>query len=145
MRLPALLLVAVATSACSGDSNPAPTVPYPTVPDAPAPPPPPPPASGPSSSLTFLWGMVIEGSGVCIVGASVRVLDGQRAGVSMTQETPCDAWAYSGGFWFDSLTPGVPMTLRLSAPGYVDLDTTVTPTGGAQQAFLFEPARAPGH
>jgi hypothetical protein len=139
VRLPALFLLAVATSACSGDSNPAPTVP--TVPDAPAPPTP----SGPSSSVAFLWGMVIERSGVCIVGASVRVLDGQRAGESMTQETPCDAWGYSGGFGWDSLKAGIPMTLRLSAPGYVDLDTTVTPTAGPQQAFLFEPSRAPGH
>ena len=89
--------------------------------------------------------MIIERSGVCIVGASVRVLDGQRAGVSMTQETPCDAWAYSGGFEFDSLTAGIPMTLRVSAPGYVDLDATVTPTLGIQQAVLLEPSRAPGH
>ena len=139
MRLPALLLVAVAISACSGESNPAPTVP-----DVPAPPAPPPP-SGSASSLTFLWGMIIERSGVCIPGASVRVLAGQRAGESMTQATPCDAWAYWGGFGFDSLKAGVPMTLRLSAPGYVDLDTTVTPTLGPQQAFLFEPSRAPGH
>jgi hypothetical protein len=29
------------------------------------------------------------------------------------------------------------MTLRVSAPGYVDLDTTVTQSLGAQRAVLF--------
>ena len=53
--------------------------------------------------------------------------------------------ASPGGFEFDSLTAGIPMTLRVSAPGYVDLDTTVTPTLGIQQAVLLEPSRTPGH
>ena len=48
--------------------------------------------------------------------------------------------ASPGGFEFDSLTAGIPMTLRVSAPGYVDLDTTVTPTLGIQQAVLLEVA-----
>jgi hypothetical protein len=62
----------------------------------------------------------------------------------MTQETPCDAWGYSGGFEFDSLTPGVPMTLRASAQGYVDRDTTVYPTLGVQQYTELELSRAAG-
>jgi hypothetical protein len=141
MRLPALILVALAAWACSRDVDSAPTVRYPTVPTPPAPPPP----SGPSSGLAFLVGLVIEDSGACIVGASVRVLAGQRAGASMVQETPCDVWGYSGGFAFDSLTPGLPMTLRASAPNYVDLDTTVYPTLGWQRYTELELSRVPGH
>jgi len=141
MRLLALILVAVAASACAKDSDPAPTVRYPTAPNAPAPP----PASNPSSGLTFLVGLVIEDTGACIIGASVRVLDGQRAGERKLQETPCDVWGYSGGFEFDSLTPGLPMTLRASAPDYVDLDTTLYPTLGSQQYKELKLSRAPGH
>jgi hypothetical protein len=137
MRLPALILVVVTASACAKDSDPAPTVRYPTAPNAPGPP--------PASGFTFLIGMIIDRSGVCIAGASARVLEGQRAGETRMQETPCDAWAYSGGFEFDSLKAGTPMRLRISAPGYVDLDSTVTPRLGIQQATLFEPSRAPGH
>ena len=141
MRLPALILVSLAASACSGESDRAPTVPIPTAPTPPAPPPP----SSPSSGVTFLLGLIIEDTGRCIVGASVRVLDGQRAGETRMQETPCDAWGYSGGFEFDSLTPGVPMKLRASAPDYVDLDTTVYPTLGTQQYTELKLSRAPGH
>ena len=145
MRLPALILVAVAALACSQESDPASTVRYPTVPTPPAPTPPAPaPPSSPSSGLTFLLGLIIEDSGACIVGASVRVLDGQRAGEIRMQETPCDVWGYSGGFEFDSLTPGVPMTLRASAPNYVDLDTTVYPTLGMQQYTELKLSRAAG-
>ena len=141
MRLPALIFVAVAASACARDSDPSATVRYPTAPTPPAPPPP----SSPSSGLAFLVGLVIEDSGACIVGASVQVLAGQRAGETVMQETPCDAWGYSGGFEFDSLTPGLPMTLRASAPNYVDLDTTVYPTLGVQQYTELKLTRAPGH
>jgi hypothetical protein len=141
MRLSALILVAIAASACSQDTGPAPTVRYPTAPAPPGSP----PTSNPSSGLTFLLGLIIDETGACIVGASVQVLDGQRAGESMTQETPCDAWGYSGGFEFDSLTPGVPMTLRASAQGYVDRDTTVYPTLGVQQYTELELSRAAGH
>jgi hypothetical protein len=139
MRLPALVLVALATSACSEESDPAATFRYPTAPHPLGLP----PSSG-SSSLTILLGMIIGDSGQCIDSASVRVLDGQRAGQQRMQETPCDAWAYSGGFEFDSLAAGIPMTLHASAPGYVDLDSTVTPTLGVQQYRLLKLSRATG-
>jgi len=140
MRLPALILVALAASACSRESDPAPTVRDPTAPTPPAPP----PSSGPSSSLTFLIGIIIGESSQCIVGASVRVVDGQRAGEGMMQETPCDVWGYSGGFEFNSVKAGIPMTLRASAQGYVDLDTTVYPTAGPQQYTVLKLSRAAG-
>lgn len=137
MRLPALILVALAASACS-ESDPARTVLYPTV----ATPPAPPPHSGPSSSRAFVIGIIIGESPQCIVGASVRVLDGQRAGESITQETPCDVWGYYGGFEFDSLSAGVPMKLRASAHGYADYDTTVYPTAAPQPYTVLKLSRA---
>ena len=53
-----------------------------------------------ASSLTSLWGMVVDGTGMCIVGASVQVVRGHGLGQSITQTTPCDAWAYDGGVVF---------------------------------------------
>jgi hypothetical protein len=82
--------------------------------------------------------MIINANGGCIPRATVQVVRGQSAGQSVEQETPCGAWDYDGGFFFRNLVPGVAMTFRLSAPGYVDLEETVTPTLGPQMAFLFE-------
>ena len=142
MRRAAIILAAFTLSACSGESGPN----APAAPNAPTPPAPPsaPPAA-PASGRTFLWGMVVDGSGACIAGAQVLVIEGQRAGESLTQTTPCSVWDYGNGFYFEDLVPGIPMTLRVSAPGYADLERTVTPTLGVQTAFLFTPSRLPAH
>ena len=52
--------------------------------------------------------------------------------------TPCNAGSYGAGFLFENLTPGVAMTLRASAPGYVE-ERTVTPSLGPQTALLLGP------
>ena len=91
---------------------------------------------GPAS----LWGMVVEDSGGCI-DATVHVVAGQAVGRSVAQEQPCSVWDYGGGFVLAGLAPGVAMTLRVSAPGYVDKDTTVVPRLGAQTALLITPSR----
>lgn len=91
----------------------------------------------PPVSQTWLWGMVIEASGVCIAGATATVVGGQAIGQTIRQEIPCDAWAYDGGFLFTNLTPGVPMTIRASASGYVEREMTVVPSSGPQTAVLF--------
>jgi hypothetical protein len=97
----------------------------------------------PGSSLTSLWGMVVDETGVCIVGATALVVHGQGLGQSVEQTTPCDAWAYDGGFVFKHLTPGVEMTLRVSAPGFIEQERTVVPSLGPQTAVLFAPSRTP--
>jgi hypothetical protein len=71
---------------------------------------------------------VVESSGACIVGASVRVVSGQAAGQTREQQTICDAWSYGDEIEFKDLTPGVAMTIRASAPGYAPKDATVTPS-----------------
>ena len=127
MKLAAIVLAVFTLSACAGDTGPhAPPAPNDIV-STPFP-----------AARAFLWGMIVEDSGVCIEGATVRVVRGQRAGESMTQTTPCDAWSF-GGFTFRDLTPGVEMTLRASAPGYADEEQTVRPSSGPQQAMLFTP------
>jgi len=70
----------------------------------------------------------------------VTVVRGQRLGQSITQTTPCDAWAYDGGFVFNNLTPGVEMTLRTSAVGYAPVEKTVVPSLGPQTALILVPA-----
>jgi len=94
-----------------------------------------------SSTLALLWGMVVDESGLCIVGATATVVRGQAVGQSITQTTPCNAWAYDGGFDFSGLTPGVEMTLRLSALGYDAKEKTVTPSLGPQMAVVVELSR----
>ena len=132
MKLPLAILLAVTAFGCSlGDYTP--------MPFAPNPPSPPPPGGPPA----WLWGMVIGQSGVCIEGATVSVVRGQALGKSARQETPCDVWAYAGGFEFRNLTPGVEMTLRAEAPGYATKEVTVVPTSGGQKAFLIETSPIP--
>ena len=129
MKIALTMLCALPLAGCSADA-------LPTYPDLPHDP----PLERPVSP-TWLWGMVVDDTGVCIPGATVTVVKGQGLGQSITQRTPCDAWAYDGGFIFSNLTPGVAMTLRSSAVGYAAEEKTVVPHSGPQMAVLFTPAR----
>jgi hypothetical protein len=93
------------------------------------------PSPGPSPD-TFLPAMVVDRTGSCIVGAIVEVVRGQRAGASATQLVRCDVWDV-GDIVFNHLTPGVEMTLRATAPGYVESEKTLIPTTGEQQVNIF--------
>lgn len=105
-----------------------------TIAGGPPPPPPPPPTA-------FLWGMVVDESGTCIVDATATVVAGQRLGQSINQITPCNVWSYYGGFLFVGLTPGIEMTLRVAAPGYAPEERIITPWLGPQTAVIFAPSR----
>ena len=120
MKYARSIVAALTLCACSGETAPS----LPLAPDA-------------SASL---WGMVIGPSGACIMDASIRVIGGQGLGRSIAQQAPCNVWDYGGGFVLGGLTPGVPLTLRVSAPGYVAKDTTVVPTLGPQTALLITPS-----
>jgi hypothetical protein len=137
MTFALIIFVSLTLLGCSQES------PRSSLPAAPGPPIPTasPVPSPPAGSSTFLWGMVVDESGVCIVGAAVQVVSGQGLGQSMTQITPCDAWSYDGGVIFRDLTPGVEMTLRASASGYAAQQKTVVPSIGGQMAVLFAPSR----
>jgi hypothetical protein len=106
-------------------------------PEPTAPSPPENPPTG--GSDVWIWLMVVDQTGVCIPGATIQVVGGPQCGPPLTQETPCNAWGYSGGVEYDNLTAGVPMTLRATAPGYAADDTTVTPASNPVSAIIFAP------
>ena len=93
---------------------------------------------GPAAGTTgLLWGMVIDGGGVCIEGATVLILAGQGVGRTFNQQTPCDAWAYDGGFLLEDLRPGVEITLRASANGWTTQEKTFLPMSRAGYSAVF--------
>ena len=117
-------LVLLATVVLPGCTEPAPTAPSLL------------PQNG-GYSPTSVWGMVIEASGSCIRDAKIDVVQGQRLGETITQDTPCGYWDYAGGFEIKNLTPGIELTLRASAPGYITKDLTVVPASGGVHLVLF--------
>lgn len=128
MQHAATILVALAVLGCAGEhGGQFPVDPIAQLPLEPA--------------TAWVWGMVVDGSGVCIPEATVRVLAGQRAGDTITQTTPCNAWGYDGGFFFTGLTAGLEMTLQVAAPGYEVQEKRVIPSAGPQMAILFTPSR----
>ena len=125
-------LMIVASAMLFGCSQNVPTAPTPrpsldSAPPSPDPlPPPQPPPSLPSPS-GLLWGFVINPSGVCIADATVQVVR-PALGPTIVQQTPCSVWGYDGGFLFTDLTPGVRLTLRAEAPGYMVAYRTFLPS-----------------
>jgi hypothetical protein len=95
------------------------------------------PLVGPAPGTALLMVMAVDASGICIVGATVEVIGGQRVGTIVTQPGACDAWWFAE-IEFAGLTPGVEMTLRASAPGYSSQVVTVIPTSGPQTALVLE-------
>jgi hypothetical protein len=131
VRFALAIVVTLSLCGCSQDgAHQSPTAPTPASP-APTP-----------ASPTWLWGYVVDAGGGCIEGATVQVVAGQGVGEKVTQTTPCDAWAYGGGFVFNNLIPGVEMTLRASAPDWSTCDYAVTPHSGSQMAVILPLTKA---
>lgn len=108
----ASIVVVLLSISCEGDYR------LPTEPPAPA-------------GKAFIWGHVVEESGVCIVGAVVEIVKGPNAGQKFVQDEPCTVWD-SAGFIFDDLPLGVPMTLRATREGFHPQEREVsTYTSGA--------------
>ena len=94
---------------------------------------PPPEASG------FIWGQVLEESGVCIRGAMVEIVEGPGIGRKSGQPDNCGPWDYDG-FWFNDLPSGATVTLRATASGYQPEDSVVVvPNGGRPVQFVLQP------
>ena len=135
MRYAATILLALTVLGCAGEAGQFPVDPAGRSPVDPG-------GQAPlNNATTFLWGYVVDASGVCIPGATVRVVLGQRAGETTTQTTPCSAWDYGNGFSFTDLTVGVEMTLQASAPGYAVQEKTLVASLGPQVAIIFTPSR----
>ena len=102
----------------------------------PSTPPTPPPSAAAGG---FIWGQVLDSSGVCLHGGMVQIVDGPGAGRASTQPEVCDAWDYVG-FELGDLPLGATVTLRASAPGYrAEERRVVTPAGGGPVQFVLVP------
>jgi hypothetical protein len=127
--VPIALAAVVVAAACSSDySTPSFRDPTPT---------PTPTPTAPSSRVyTSLSGKVVNEPGICIEGAKVKITKGQRAGLEVIQQTPCNHWSYGPdeGFEFTELAPDGLMTLRASARGYNSQELTVSPNSARGQA-----------
>jgi hypothetical protein len=77
---------------------------------------------------------IVDHTGACIGNATLSVTAGQMSGFTGIQPE-CEAWIYDGGFWFKDLIPG-PLSLRVSAAGYVTTDTTMILSSGFQVVQL---------
>lgn len=120
MRLAATIFAALALLGCTGENaGQSPVAPV-------------------ESPRAFLNALIVDGSGECIEGATLRVIAGQRAGESFAQQTPCHVWCYDGGgVPLTGLTAGVAMTFQASAPGYQVNEKRVIPSSKAQTAVEF--------
>jgi hypothetical protein len=132
--VPGVVMVLLLLS-CGGHS---PTAPL-TQPPPPPPQPQPQPVGGNVTGL--VWGFVHDSLGVCIPAAVVEILDGPRAGDSVTQDDPCGGiWDYSGGYSFSGLPANVNVRMRASKKGYVSLEMTFSTTVPAGESnFLLVP------
>jgi hypothetical protein len=91
------------------------------------------------NSLT-VYAMVVDESGACIVGATVRVVHGQALGQEIAQSRTCSVWD-PDGVSFSELAPGVEMTLRASATGYTAQEKSVVPSVFGYPPLVFELSR----
>ena len=129
MKFLLALLTALTLAGCADRSQP-------TAPDTPAY-----TSTIPATSASAtVYAMVVDPSGICILGATIDVIAGQATGQSATQTEGCDAW-WVPEIEFKDLTPGVEMTLRASAPGYLPQTKTIVPTLGPQTAVIFAPVK----
>jgi hypothetical protein len=91
------------------------------------------------SLIGFIWGQVLEESGVCIRGGMVEIVEGPGTGRKSGQPDDCGAWDYDG-FWLNNLPLGATVTLRATAPGYQPEDRdVVVPAGGGPVQFALQP------
>lgn len=132
MKFAVAILTLAALCGCSADtSDPLPTVPAP------------PQANPPTSSSGIIWVMVIEerGSGACIPGATIQIVDQSGEAGERIRQEPCSVWDYGGGVELKALTPGAAVKLRASAAGYVTQEKSFLPSVGSYSAVFIELSR----
>jgi hypothetical protein len=102
-------------------------------PAAPTPQPSPP---TPTATSGYIWGHVLDQSGLCLPGAEVEVVDGPGVGRKSSQPGGCAAWDYVG-YEFRDLQLGTTVTLRATTPGYQPQDRElVVQNGGSPVQFV---------
>ena len=97
---------------------------------------PPPPGTAAGG---YIWGHVVDDSGICLRGAVVEIIAGPGTGRKATQEIECTAWDYAAGYEFRDLPMGVVLTLRATRNGYRPQERDlVTGNGGPPFQFSLE-------
>ena len=132
MKVAMFALAALILGACSHESQ---SLLDPTPDSVTSGPTPPPAANG------WIWAMAVGKGGSCIPGATFTVVSGQSyVGEVITQQTPCAVWDYGDvGIMLRRLTPGVAMTLRASAAGYLTVERTVlAQSSGTSEIFVLQ-------
>jgi hypothetical protein len=100
---------------------------------------PPPTPPTPTTTSGFLWGQVLDQSGLCLHGGVVEIVDGPGTGRRSGQPDGCSAWDYVG-YEFRDLPLGATVTLRATASGYQPQDREfVVPNGGEPVQFVLTP------
>jgi len=72
----------------------------------------------PTATNGYIWGHVLDQSGLCLHGAEVEIVDGPGVGLKSGQSDGCAAWDYDIGYEFRDLQLGATVTLRATTPGY---------------------------
>ena len=102
----------------------------------PQPSPPTPTAPTPTAASGYIWGQVLDQSGVCLPGGEVEIVDGPGVGRKSSQPGGCTAWDYDG-YEFRDLQLGATVTLRATTPGYQPQDRElVVQNGGSPVQFV---------
>ena len=137
MRFALIVVVTLILFGCSDGSRPQP------LPTAPEPPPVPATPAPPAPELTFLSVVVTEhgGSGACVPGATVEIVNGQGLGRRVSQNDMCSYWDPDYNATFQRLNAGEQLTLRATAAGYAAKEVTVVPVTGPQPALSIELTR----
>jgi len=145
MRFRALLIAALALVGCIDDGTSRATTNGfgPTTPSSPMPPI---PAQLPATRIDsisaratgWLWVIVIDRSGVCIDDVVIEIVSGQGKGFSGKPLATCDVWDLDGGYFLFGLVPGESLTIRASAPGYLDGEKAFVPASAEfpQASFI---------
>jgi hypothetical protein len=81
--------------------------------------------------------VVVDRDYRCIVGATIQVAQGERAGATYTQQSACAEPDYGSGVFVPDLTPNTAVIVRAMAPGYASQDRALTPKAGALGATVF--------
>jgi hypothetical protein len=94
----------------------------------------------PSTALSgFIWGQVLDESGVCLRGGTVEIVEGPGTGLTSGQPDSRGAWDYVG-YDLRNLPLGASVTLRASAQGYRSEDRVVVANNrGLPVQFVLAP------
>lgn len=89
----------------------------------------PPPFEPPAAQTASIWGHVVQANGLCLVDATVEIIDGPGVGQKVVQKDgSCSLWDYSSEYTLRDLPVGATVRLRASREGYIPEERAVVVT-----------------